>query len=105
MKKIVFITHKDARYGFSICGAAQYAIAPGDTEPTLKMVMADPENGVAVIDERLMEGISEERFREMERRWRGVIVLLPAPEGGAGEEDYAMRLIRRAIGYHVRLNP
>jgi hypothetical protein len=43
-------------------------------------------------------------LREMERRSPGVIVLLPAPEAGPPlEEDYVLRLIRRAIGYQVRL--
>ena len=38
-------------------------------------------------------------------RWSpGMVVLLPAPAAGAPlEEDYVLRLIRRAIGYQVRL--
>jgi len=32
--------------------------------------------------------------------------VLPSPERAARvEEDYALRLIRRAIGYQVRLSP
>ena len=67
--------------------------------------MADPDSGVVVIDERLLTGIGEERFREMERRWYGMLIVLPSPEkvGAEGVEDYAQRLIKRAIGYHVRL--
>lgn len=103
MKNIVFITPVDAQYGFSISGAVQYAVASEEAEATLKRVMADPESGVVVIDERLMEGIGEERFREMGKRWYGILIVLPAPEKGVEAEDYALRLIRRAIGYHVRL--
>jgi len=67
--------------------------------------LADPENGLIVIDERLTAGIEEERMREIESAWRGVIVVRP-PLAGPGEmEDYAARLIRRAVGYHVRIRP
>ena len=103
MKNIIFITPIDAQYGFSISGAIQYAVAPDEAEAALKRVMADPDSGVVAIDERLIAGIGEERFREMEKRWYGILILLPAPEKGAEAEDYVLRLIRRAIGYHVRL--
>jgi V/A-type H+-transporting ATPase subunit F len=40
----------------------------------------------------------------MEKRWYGILLVLPAPERvGVEVEDYAMSLIKRAIGYHVRL--
>ena len=57
-----------------------------------------------IIDERLTRGINTEKLREMEERWYGVLLILPAPERVGEEEDYAVRLIRKAIGYHVRLN-
>jgi V/A-type H+-transporting ATPase subunit F len=65
--------------------------------------MADPDIGVVVIDERLVRAIPEQRFAELEERWFGLLVTLPAPERMAGEEDHLQRLIRRALGYHVRL--
>lgn len=105
MKNIVFITPRDARYGFSISGVTQYAVTPDEAVATLTRVMAEPDSGVVVIDERLLGGIGEERFREMEKRWYGILLVLPAPEkAGAEAEDYVARLIRRAIGYHVRLS-
>ncbi len=40
------------------------------------------------------------------RRWPGLVVVLPAPLRGrsVAEEDYVLQLIRRAIGYQVRLS-
>ena len=59
---------------------------------------------MVVLDERLTRGMTQERLWAIERRWPGVIIVLPAPAKVAlAEEDYAMRLIRRAIGYQVRL--
>ena len=45
-----------------------------------------------------------ERLREIEHAWQGILLVLPSPERPEVEiEDYAVSLIRRAIGYHVRL--
>lgn len=106
MKRIIFITPPDARYGFGMSRVTQYAVISEEAEAVIRQAMADPDSGVVVVDERLLAGIGEERFREMEKRWFGVLVVLPAPArvGEEGEEDYAARLIRKVIGYHVRLN-
>lgn len=104
MKKIVFITPKDAEYGFSLAGVTQYAVAEIEAEDALRKALGEPGAGVIVIDERLTKGINEKRIMEMEKKWYGVFLILPAPEKPVVEmEDYALRLIRRAIGYHVRL--
>ena len=68
-------------------------------------VTADPDNGLVILDERLVAGGVEDRLREREQSWPGILLVLPSPEKLPPEaEDYAARLIRRAIGYHVRLN-
>ena len=103
MKRVVFVTPPDARYGFSLCGSVQMVAMPGEAEALVRSSLADPESGVVVVDERLLPEIGDERFRELERRWFGILVVLPAPESGGETADYALRLIRRAIGYQVRL--
>ncbi len=110
MKKISFITPPDASYGFSLTGLPQNAVAPTDAEETLLKSMADPDTGLVIIDERLIsrgqtgQGMSHERIQELEQDWRGILLVLPAPEKPPDDvEDYTSRLIRRAIGYHVRL--
>ena len=105
MKKIVFITPAEAGFGFALTGTTQYTCGPDQVETLLRQVMAEPDTGIVIIDERLSMAIDEERFREMERRWFGILLVLPAPEpsGEKTVEDYALRLIRKAIGYHVRL--
>jgi len=105
MKKIVFLTNGDARFGFSLAGIAQHVVQREEAESELDGLMADPDNGLVIIDERLLQGAVEERMRENEQAWQGILLVLPSPEKLAPEvEDYAARLIRRAIGYHVRLN-
>ncbi len=109
--KIAFVTPPDAEYGFSLTGVAQAVTVNHETEDLLKKTMEETGNGLVIIDERLLtsgrdnkEGLSEERLREMENHWQGILLVLPSPEKPPAEaEDYAARLIRRAIGYHVRL--
>ncbi len=110
MKKIAFITLPDAKYGFRLGGVPHYAVEPSELQNTLAKVIGDPENGLAVVDERFVagnreaEGLSEDRLREIEQGWQGILLVLPSPRKPIAEdEDYAARLIRRAIGYHVRL--
>jgi len=107
VKRIVFITMGDARPGFALAGFRQHVATVAGVEETLLAVLADPETGLAVVDERLLSGLAEERFREMGARWPGVLAVLPAPEQRGADigEDYALRIIRKAIGYHVRLQP
>jgi V/A-type H+/Na+-transporting ATPase subunit F len=105
MKSIVFITPPDAAYGLGLCGVLQHAVETGDAEETLAGTMAEPATGLVVIDERLLAALPEDKLREVEQAWNGILLVLPSPEKPEAElEDYATRLIRKAIGYHVRLN-
>lgn len=104
MKKVIFITEHIARLGFALAGLEQYVAGAQELEDILGKAVNGPENGLIVIDEHLTAGIDEKRMREIESAWHGVIVVLPSPLAGPGEmEDYAARLIRRAVGYHVRI--
>ncbi len=104
-KKIVFLTPQDGEYGFGLAGVQQVVAGEANAEEILKKTMADPAAGLVVLDERLLAIVTEDRVRELEQGWHGVLLVLPSPEKPPPEaEDYAARLIRRAIGYHVRLN-
>lgn len=105
MKKIAFITPGDVEFGFRLTGTEQHIADEGNMMTMLKDTAADPDTGLIIIDERLMNRENEEKVKDMERSWHGILLVLPSPErAGAEIEDYASRLIRRAIGYHVRLN-
>ena len=105
MKKIAFITPGDAEFGFRLTGTDQHVADEGSLMTILMRTLADPDTGLIIIDERLLQSENEEKVKDMERSWHGILLVLPSPErAGAEIEDYASRLIRRAIGYHVRLN-
>jgi vacuolar-type H+-ATPase subunit F/Vma7 len=106
VKKIVTVTPLDAAHGFALAGVKQLVRTPQELDATLLELMGDPATGVVIVDERLIAGPTQRRIEDMERPWPGLVVVLPAPgKPQRPEEDYVLRLIRRAIGYQVRLTP
>ncbi|UCD36239.1 MAG: hypothetical protein JSU90_05255 [Nitrospiraceae bacterium] len=104
MKKIAVLTPLDAEFGFGLAGVSHRVTRAKDVEGLLRKIIGEPDTGLFIIDEQLLKAIPDERLKEIEKSWHGVLVVLPSPERAEAEvEDYALRLIRRAIGYHVRL--
>lgn len=104
MKRVMVITPEDARFGFGLAGIDHQTTSGADSAALLRKAVADQDNGLIILDERIAREHGEEELREMERHWPGIIVVLPRPARLPQEgDDYALRLIRRAIGYHVRL--
>lgn len=104
MTKMVFITLADAEYGFRLSGVVHHVTDEKSAETIFDRVINEPNAGIVVIDERLMNAISEEKLNRVEKSWHGILLVLPSPRHPEAEmEDYAAKLIRRAIGYHVRL--
>lgn len=103
MKRIVVLTPPDADNGFACCGAVQHAVAPGEAAKTATVAMEEAAGGVVIVDERVLDELGEENLRALEKRWPGVTVVLPAPNADSRGENYAMRIIRRAIGYQVKV--
>jgi V/A-type H+-transporting ATPase subunit F len=98
------MTPPDARHGFALTGVRQTTLLPEQLRPELRALLDDARVGLVVVDERLAAGAMQGSLRDMERHWPGLVVMLPAPrEGARVEEDYVLRLIRRALGYQVRL--
>jgi vacuolar-type H+-ATPase subunit F/Vma7 len=104
MRRIVFLTPVDVHHGFALAGVRQLTVGAAEAETVLAETVRDPTTAVVILDERLLPAIPEPRRRELERLWPGVLLVLPAPAKGPPAEDYALRLVRRAIGYQVRLN-
>ena len=103
MNRIVVLTPSDADNGFACSGAIQHAVPTGQTVTMLQQALEEAGSGVVILDERLVAEVGEELLHELEERWPGVLVVLPAPGGSGASEDYATRLIRRAIGYQVKV--
>lgn len=104
MKKVLVLAPAQPASGFAIAGAIAREAGCPQMPELLDSASSDASIGVLAIDERLIDAVALERMREMEQRWRGAIAIVPSPGGAARpEDDYARRLIRRAIGYQVRV--
>ena len=91
-------------YGFSLAGAAQRVKKPDEVRDAMYELRLESDVGLVVIDERLMGDLEEDELSEFQKTWEGMLVVLPAPKPRiTEEEDYAAALIRRTIGYHLRL--
>ncbi len=92
--------------GFRLAGAAVEEIEKGEVAERFNALLADPSLGVLVVEEELLQQVPPPLLEKIGRE--GVPVLLPFSfprswkEAGRGEE-YVAALIRRAIGYHVKI--
>lgn len=105
-RRIVFFTTDDAEYGFGLAGFEQHTCTASDElEQMLNQYIAKPEYGLFVIDERLVTENIDKRLRELEQGLDLVFIIMPPPlQMETKREDYAARLLRKAIGYHIQLN-
>ena len=104
--KVLYITPPDASPGFAVAGADQRTTTPEQLGEILAEALKDEAVGVIAVDERLLKDARPRPFRSMEAAWKGVFVVLPPPEAVCEVvEEYLQSLIRRAIGYHVRITP
>ena len=104
-KRLIFFTEKDAQYGFSLAGFEQQVCVSEELETLLEQFIQKPDYGLFVIDERLVTESIDKRLREMERGLDLIFIIMPPPaKMEAKREDYAVRLLRKAIGYHIQLN-
>jgi V/A-type H+-transporting ATPase subunit F len=92
--------------GFRLAGAEVREVAAGEEAVALKALLGDPALGVIAVEEGLL-ALTPPGLLERARR-RGLPVLLPfsLPRtwGGAGRgEAWVAALVRRAVGYGVRL--
>lgn len=105
MKEVVFITTPAAEPGFALTGVRQLVADPGQIGEVLRDTLADEGVGVIAIEESLAAALDETQLQERIRRWPGVLVTLPAPGLTLSRDaDALQRMVRRALGYHVRLD-
>ena len=104
MKKVLVLAPAQPASGFAIAGVMARDAAAMQLPELIDAAIADASVGVLAIDERLIDPPVHARIREVERHWRGAVVVVPSPGRPAKpEDDYARRLIHRAIGYQVKV--
>jgi V/A-type H+-transporting ATPase subunit F len=92
--------------GFRLAGAAVEEVAPGAETAAFRRLLAAPRTGVLAVEEELLRAVPDRVLRRA--RDAGLPVILPfALPRRWGEEGrgraYVAALIRRAVGYAVKL--
>jgi V/A-type H+/Na+-transporting ATPase subunit F len=94
--------------GFRLAGAEVREIEPGDEAAAFRDLLGDPRVGVLAVEEALLSAAPPRLLARA--RERGLPVVLPFAlprrwgEPGRGQ-SWVAELIRRAVGYGVRLGP
>jgi V/A-type H+-transporting ATPase subunit F len=105
-RRLVVLVRPDDARGFRLAGAQVETPAAGEEVAALRALLADPTVGVVAAEEELLSQVPPRLL--LRARARGIPVLLsfaiPRNMGEAGKgREYVAALIRRAIGYAVRL--
>lgn len=94
------------RDGFALAGVPSLAASDAsEAAHLLERLAASPDVGVVLIEEHLYEGLPEELRRTLERSALPVVIPFPGPRREEAPDAAArlVELLRRAIGYRVRL--
>lgn len=93
--------------GFALAGIPTVEAAVVRDAPPIIAALAERHDlGVLLVEQELLDAFSEGERRELLRRPAPVIVPFPGPsweERVSPAEEYVLELLRRAIGYRVRL--
>ncbi len=92
--------------GFRLAGARVEEVPPGEEAAAFRTLLGEPDLGVVAVEEEVLQAAPPRALRRA--RERGIPVLLPfALPRRWGEEGrgraYVAALIRRAVGYGVKL--
>lgn len=77
-----------------------------EASAVIESLAAQPNIGVLLVEQELFDTIDEADRHALQRRSKPIIVPFPGPsweEQTSPAEAYVLELLRRAIGYRVRL--
>ena len=93
--------------GFALAGLKPTEVAtPEEGAAAVRDLLAAPDAGVALVEEKLYDALPDELRRRVGRRPLPMLVPFPGPawsERPEGAEAYIVELLRQVIGYRVRL--
>ncbi|HUL58654.1 MAG TPA: V-type ATP synthase subunit F [Anaeromyxobacteraceae bacterium] len=105
-RRLAVVVRPGEGLGFRLAGVRVEEVARGGEAAAFRALLAEPELGVAAVEEEVLAAAPERLLRRA--RERGLPVVLPfALPRRWGEEGrgraYVAALIRRAVGYGVKL--
>jgi V/A-type H+-transporting ATPase subunit F len=107
MRTCQIITDGETALGFRLAGVEAFGAADGkETEQVMVGILERRECGLLLVREDFLEGVAAAVTRRFERE--GLPIVIPLPVMGTWQEEergleYVLRLIRRSIGYSMRI--
>ncbi|OGV97027.1 MAG: hypothetical protein A2Z59_05975 [Nitrospinae bacterium RIFCSPLOWO2_02_39_17] len=107
MSKIIVITYPDMAVGYRFAGVEVIEVAREDNfAEVMNKVMEREDLGVIAIEDTILNSLSEPFIKRIGKMAMPVIVPISTPVKWKSEkvvESYIARLIRRAIGYQIKI--
>ena len=107
MAELVIIVNKDAELGFRCAGFAVIAATDkDDISGLVEEITKEGKYGIILIEERFLEKIRPPVFKRIKKRGIPIIMPITLPltwEQREFKESPILRLIRRSIGYQIKL--
>lgn len=105
-RRLVVIAPPGLSAGFSLAGVRVLEATDGaHAGERLEKLMEEDRAGVVIIEESLHQDLPEETSRSLRRLPFPVVIPVPGPKWTAEStaHEYIVEILRRAIGYRVRL--
>lgn len=107
MYKLFVVTSPESSYGFQLAGVEVFeAPTVADARKLLVDFINDDEAGIIAIDEDLMEAVDDRLKNKIDKLYRPIVVPIPSKKKidvGAERAAYVQSLIRRAVGFDIKL--
>lgn len=103
--RLQVLTRPGRGLGFRLAGAAVEEVEEARASERVAALLADRTLGVLALEEPLLDRLPEALVERVRREGVPVLLPFPAPEGGVegSGESYVAAMIRRAIGYHIKI--
>jgi vacuolar-type H+-ATPase subunit F/Vma7 len=105
--KLVVLTDADNAYGFRLSGVDVFeAETAAEARKKLNTLLNDDTIGIIAVNEDFMVGLDERTTKKIDSIYRPIVIAVPAKKRIVEEEmrrEYLTRIIRRAIGFDIRL--
>lgn len=105
-RRLLVVAGPGSSAGFALAGVRVIEAADASEAATqLERLLNDPDAGVVVVDDSLYRELPEELRRNLQSSAQPVVIPIPGPDwtSESTAHEYIVEILRRAIGYRVRL--
>lgn len=107
MSHVIALMEKEAGLGYRLAGVdVRETPTPEEMARLAGLLSRDPGVRLVILDEELFHGLTEALQRSLEESRSPLFVpvpSLPLRKGALRPEEYVARLVRRAVGYQIRI--